>query len=154
LQGGGASSPSLDADGAVIGFASTASNLAAADGNDASDAFVVDDSVGSSATGPLVIPPTARRIRTRKHWRFTLSASPLPTGAVRLAAIVPGRGRLRAMASASLSPGRQPRPLARGSRAAKVREGGPVKLDLKLAPRLRHLARTTEGLYAMARVRF
>lgn len=153
-SGGGASSPSLDADGGIIGFGSTAPNLVAGDGNDASDAFVVDDSVESAAAGPLEIPSASRSIRTRRHWRLTLSASSLPNGAVRLVAVVPGRGRLRAIASASLSPGRQPRPLARAAGPAKLREGGPVKLDLKLAPRLRHLARTTEGIYAMATVRF
>ncbi len=152
--GDGASSPTLDSDGSTIGFASTAFNLVDGDGNDAGDAFVVDDPQEPAATGSQEDPPPPRRIRTRRHWRFTLSASSLPNGAVRLVAVVPGRGRLRATATASLSSGRQPRLLASAARPAKVGEGGPVKLDLKLPPRLSHLARTTEGVYAMASVTF
>jgi hypothetical protein len=153
-HGAGASSPSFDFDGRSIGFASTASNLVQGDGNEASDAFVIDDGSASREVGPLSLPPGSRAIRTRRHWRFTLSSYSLPDGAVRIVALVPGKGKLQATASAALTPGRRPRLLTRAGRRAKLAAGGPVKLDLKLPPGLRHLSRTSEGLYAMASVRF
>jgi Tol biopolymer transport system component len=151
--GAGAASPSFAADGHLIGFASPASNLVEGDANEASDAFLVEDEQESRIPGPVEISPGPRPIRPRRRWRFTISAFSLPSGAVDLVALVPGAGALRARAWGSLKAGARPRPLATGRRR-KRGEGGRVRLKLKLPGRLRHLAHTREGVYAMAHVSF
>lgn len=152
-QGGdGAGAPSFGAAGRLIAFSSTASNLVEGDGNEASDAFTVED-LTSPGTGGAEIsePPSPRVLRPR--WRLVLSAFSLPNGDVRVVASVPAAGALRARARGRLaSASSRPRPLsaARG----RARSGGRVALTLELLPRYRRLARSREGIYATARVSF
>jgi Tol biopolymer transport system component len=151
-DGFGAASPSIDAAGGLVAFSSTASNLVAGDGNEAADAFVVEDTEAPSAPGSVAIssppPPLARRPR----WRLTLSAFSLPDGNVRLVASVPAAGALRAQAGAALGSAARRRLLV--AARARARRDGPVALTLKLPRRYRRLAHSREGLYATARVAF
>lgn len=150
-QGGnGATSPSFGAGSRLLGFASLASNLVGGDGNEAGDAFVVEDLPGSRAattvvpTGP---PPAPVRPRT-----LVVNAFSLPDGTVRIVAVTPSRGSLAVRATAALGGRERPRRVASGK--APAQPTGPVKLTLALPARLRPLARTGEGLYADATVRF
>jgi Tol biopolymer transport system component len=151
-SGAGATSPSLDSAGGLIAFASSASNLVEGDGNDSSDAFLVADDFSAPGVGPLAIPAPPPPLRQKRRWRLTLSAFSLPDGRVRLVAIVPGAGTLRARAIASLRVGEPPRGLAPAR--TRARRAGRLKLTLALPRRLRRLARTPEGLYALAQVSF
>ncbi len=150
--GDGASSPSLGAGGRLIAFASTASNLVEGDGNEAADAFLVEDLGEPFGEGSSSIssPPPSPVVKPR--WKLVLSASSLPDGSVRLIATVPASGALRARASAALSPALRQRSLATST--ARAGGGGPIAMTLRLPRRLRRLARSGEGLYAMARVSF
>jgi WD40-like Beta Propeller Repeat len=150
-EGGGAASPSFGAAGSLIAFSSDASNLAAGDGNEASDAFLVESSEASSATGSGELSSAPRRQRKRP-WLMTMSAYSLPHGGVRLVALVPGPGALRARAFATLTAQSSSRELASGRKRA--RRGGTLKLDLALPPGLRRLAHRREGLYAMVHASF
>jgi hypothetical protein len=151
--GAGAGSPSFDAGGRLIAFSSTASNLIEGDGNEASDAFLVEDLTTPAPPGGSSISPAPSGRVHRPRWRLVLSAFSLPDGDVRLMASVPGAGALRAQARAALgSAPSRPRPLA--AVRARARAGGPVALTLALPRRLRRLARTREGVYATARVAF
>jgi hypothetical protein len=154
VDGAGATSPSFDTSGHLIAFASDASNLVPGDGNDASDAFVVEDGEASRAPTASTISPGPKRRRLKRPKGMTLSAFSLPSGAVRLQAVVPSAGHLRARASGSLEAGVVPRSLALASQRARRPAGGPVRLTLSLPARLRRLAHTREGLYATARVSF
>lgn len=152
LDGVGASTPSFGAGGRLISFASTASNLVEGDGNDASDAFVVEDDEASRAPGAASIspPPPAPRVKRRR--RLALSAFSMPDGGVRLVAVVPGAGTLRARAGAALGVGSRPRRLALARRRAAT--SGPVALTLEVPRRFRRLTHSQEGLYATVRVSF
>jgi len=151
-NGDGASAPSLDASGDLLAFASTAANLVAGDGNDASDVFLVEDHQGGSREAPVSISagPPAPRVKARR--RLALSASSLPNGDVKLVAVVPAAGRLQARVAAPLAVGARPRRLAAGRLRAAAR--GPLTMTLQLPPRLRRLARSREGLYATAHAAF
>ncbi len=153
-EGQGATSPSFGAGGHLIAFASDASNLAPGDGNDASDAFVVEDGESSRAPSPSSISPGPGKLRLKRPRGMTLSASSLPDGSVRLLAVVPSAGALRARAAGAPSADAPPRPLALARRRAPAPAGGPVEMTLKLPHRLRRLAHTREGIYATARVSF
>lgn len=153
-EGVGATSPALSADGRRVAFASTASNLVAGDGNDASDVFTVEDGEGSRAPAALSISPGPKRRHFKRSKRLTLSAVSLPNGDVQLRAIVPSTGALRARASGSLGVDAPPRSLALATKRARKRGGGMVRLRLDLPRRLRRLSHTREGIYAMARVSF
>lgn len=149
-EGDGASSPVFGG-GGLIAFSSNASNLVAGDGNEASDAFLVEASEAASAPGAAGI--SAAPVRRRKRpWRMTLSAYSLPHGAVRLVALVPGPGTLRARAFAALTARAAPRGLAGGRQ--RTRRGGTLKLDLTLPRGLRRFAHRREGLYAMVHASF
>ncbi len=150
--GEGATAPSLAEEGRLVGFASTASNLVEGDGNDNSDAFTVSNVEAPRFPGGASIstPPRGKRVKAQR--RLRLSASSLADGSVRLVAVVPAPGRLRASAGAALVVGAAPRRLAGAAR--KARRAGAVEVKLALPARLRRLARTEEGLYAIARVEF
>lgn len=150
-NGDGASAPSLDAGGDLLAFASTAANLVAGDGNDASDVFLVSDSQGGAREAPVGISPPPPGPRAKARRRLALSAFSLPDGDVKLVAVVPAAGRLRARVAAPLALGTRRRLVAARRRAA---TGGPLAMTLALPPRLRHLARTREGLYATAHATF
>jgi Tol biopolymer transport system component len=151
-NGDGAASPSLDAAGERIAFASTASNLVEGDGNEASDAFLASDEPAEPGAAGETISPPPRSARPRPRWRLTVRAFSLPSGEVRLVAIVPGVGRLWARARAALGPSEAVRAL--DGAAARAGDGGRLVLTLRLPPSLRRLARTREGLYATARIGF
>lgn len=155
VNGDGAGSPSFDAGAGLIAFSSVASNLVAGDGNEASDAFTMTATSDDRSAAAVRISPGPRR-RGKKRAGFTLSAFSLPHGGVRLVASVPGPGSFWAQASAPPAAGavvsKAPRTLAQGRRRA--HRGGSVKLDLVLPPRLRHLAHTREGVYAVAHASF
>jgi Tol biopolymer transport system component len=151
-NGDGASAPSLDADGHLIAFASQAANLVAGDGNDAGDVFLVRDGEGARAGAGFSISPPPRQRRAARGRRLALSAFSLPDGDVKLIAVVPVVGRLRARALASLAVGARPRSLAVARR--KARSGGAVAMILRLPRRYRRLARSREGIYATAHVNF
>jgi hypothetical protein len=150
-QGDGASSPSFGR-GGLIAFGSTAFNLAPGDGNEQSDAFVVEELEGQHVAGASTISPPPAPRRQRRRWRLTLSSNSLPDGSVRLVAGVPAAGRLRALV------GSEPGGMVRARRLVAVRsralKEGRIGIALKLPPRLGHLAHTSEGVYAMARVSF
>lgn len=150
-DGAGAVSPSFGAGSGLIAFASTASNLVEGDGNDGNDAFAVERDEAARLPGAVAIspPPPARKRKPR--WRLILSAFSLPSGRVRLVAVVPGAGALRVKAGAVIGIG-SPRTLA--TARARARKGGPLSLVLALPSRYRRLARSREGLYATVRVGF
>jgi len=149
-QGAGASAPSFG--GNLISFGSTASNLVSGDGNDAGDAFTVEDRDLPRASGATSISAAPVSRRRKSSWRMKLSAFSMPDGTVRLVAVVPGQGGLHAGVSAELGASSRRQRLDRAG--ARARRGGPVALRLELPPRLRHLARSSEGVYATALVSF
>lgn len=149
-NGNGASSPSLG--GGRIAFASTASNLVEGDGNEAGDAFLVDIADAPASAGALSLstgPPAPKR---KQPWRLTLSAFSLPDGSVRLVAVVPAAGRLRAGIGAEVDGAKRPRKLP--ARRAWALKAGSVPIELHLPRRYQHLARDREGLFATVRVSF
>ena len=152
LDGVGATTPSFGEGSRLISFASTASNLVEGDGNDASDAFVVEDDEASRAPGTVSISPPPPAVRAKRRRRLALSAFSMPDGRVRLVAVVPGAGTLRARAGATLGVDSPPRRLALARRRAAA--SGPVALMLEAPSRLRRLVHSREGLYATARVSF
>jgi hypothetical protein len=152
-QGGaGASSPSLAAGGHLLAFSSTASNLVEGDGNEAADAFLIEDSSAASGAGSSSISAPPPEGSSVKRKRLLVTAASLPDGSVRLTVTVPRHGTVLASAGGSPAPALKPRRLARGLVGAKG--AGSVLLRLQLPPRLRHFAHTSEGVYAQARVSF
>lgn len=150
-QGGnGAGSPSFAAGSRLLGFSSVASNLVSGDGNEASDAFVVEDLPGSKAA--TISVPGGSKVAGTKRRSLVLSAFSMPNGKVKVVAVTPSKGSLEVRAEAAVGSRSKPRQVAKGM--AKARTTKPVKLILALAPRLRHLARSGEGLYADAAVAF
>ncbi len=150
-QGGnGASSPSFGDGDRLLGFSSTASNLVAGDGNEAADAFVVEDVPGSRAATTSV-PPGAQPAGIKRR-SLVVSAFSMPNGKVKVVAVTPSKGSLSVSADAAVGTRSRPRRVASGKAAA--RTTSPVKLILTLPHRLRHLAKSGEGLYAQAAVAF
>ena len=149
--GEGAESPSFGA-GGRIAFSSPASNLAEGDSNEASDVFLVEASEPAPIAGRLDLPPGPATKRLRQPWRLTLSAFSLPDGAVRLVAVVPGAGRLRAGVGAKIGGAERARRFP--ARRAWALQSGPVPIELQPPPRFQRLARTPEGLFATVSVSF
>jgi Tol biopolymer transport system component len=149
--GQGASSPSFGAGGSPIAFASLASNLVPGDTNGASDAFVVSDRRSASPPGEVSVSPSPPGPQARPLRRLVVGASSQLDGSVRLTALVPAAGTLRARADTLSGPGR-PRPVARARRRA----GGGRLLVLRLEParRFRRLTHEQGGLAASLRVAF
>ncbi|HVY77501.1 MAG TPA: hypothetical protein VG898_03245 [Solirubrobacterales bacterium] len=149
--GQGSSSPSFNGTGGTLAFASLASNLAGGDTNGASDAFVVSESASSGGPGEVSIsaPPPSPRARLCR--RFVVSAFSEDDGSVRVAALVPGAGVLRARAKAALGGHRHKRVAAARRRAGRE---GLLVLKLKPARRMRKLAHRRGGLLATLRVDF
>jgi hypothetical protein len=152
VDGAGATSPSFGDAGRLISFASTASNLVEGDGNDASDAFLVEDDEAPRVAGTVSISPPPPGVIVKRSRRIALSAFSMADGSVRLVAVVPGAGALRARAGAALAVGSPPRRFA-FARARAV-GGGPVAMVLAPPHRFRRLVDSREGLYATARVSF
>jgi Tol biopolymer transport system component len=150
-NGFGASSPSLGGAG-LIAFASTASNLVAGDGNEASDAFLVAEEGTPAGSGTLALSAGPPAPKWKQAWRLTLSAFSLPDGSVRLVAVVPAAGRLLAGIGAEVGDAKRPRKLP--ARRAWALKSGSVPIELHLPRRYQHLARGKGGLFATARVSF
>jgi Tol biopolymer transport system component len=148
--GFGASAPSFG--GELIAFASTASNLVPGDGNEASDAFTVEDDEAPRLAGSASISPPPGQRRRRPRWQLKLSAFSLPDGSVRLVALVPAQGTLHAGIAAEQGGGPNARRLA--AARARARGDGPVALRIELPRRYRRSVDSEEGVYAMARVSF
>lgn len=182
LAGDGASSPSFSGDGNELAFSSTAANLTYGDGNtpplghenkifDGSDAFLVnrvvfasqapEGEVSAAPASPALIPP----------WHLSATAFSRRDGSVLLEVAVPGAGRLRAKAGATVeirvggargvharSRSRRTRlvALARtvATRASSTIGAGVAASALKLAPRYAALARTRTGLTATVKLVF
>jgi hypothetical protein len=177
----GALSPSFSADGSLLAFASTASNLVYGDGNtppvepvvgaaDGGDVFSVrrqiytptpvEGSVSPAPAAPLLSP----------EWRLGVTERSLPDGRVLLYVTVPGAGRLSAVADSALpaaaaARGRRARArrarrrvamraLAAASVTATPSAAGLQQLTLALPPRYRAFALRRGGLTATATVTF
>ncbi len=150
-RGSGASSPAFDGDGHTLAFASTASNLAGGDANGASDVFTVAESPTEASAGELDVSPPPQGSVRKRQGRLVLSASSRADGSVRLVALVPGAGVLRARASTLpdiVAPGAKP------VASARRRADGEGLLVLHLRPARRFLSyvRSREGLAATLRV--
>jgi Tol biopolymer transport system component len=151
--GNGASSPSFGAAGRLIAFSSTASNLIEGDGNEAADAFLVEDLTAPPAPGGSTISPPPPPFAASPAWRLVLSSSSLPDGAVRLFATVPAPGAL--WARAGVAPAEAPKKRLRlATSRVRAATEGPIALTLRLRGRYRRFARSREGLYATAYVSF
>lgn len=149
VDGKGAAAPSFGAGGSLIAFASTANNLVEGDGNEASDVFL-DEDTPAAAGAVLGVSAATPGVGVRPRRRLTLSAFSLPDGDVKVVAVAPVGGRLRARARGALEHGSKPKPLSAGATHAKP--GLPAAIVLKLPHRYRHLAHGREGLFATARV--
>ena len=133
--GDGALSPSFSADGGILAFSSTASNLVFGDGNapplglpqvgsvDGSDAFVIPRVIfGSTPTSQYV--SSAPELSLAPVWDIGVTALSLPDGSVKLYVQVPGVGRLRALAhGVVLVHSARARGVARHSRTSASRRG-------------------------------
>lgn len=148
----GASEPSFTADGGKLAFVSVASNLVAGDANGAADAFVAEDVVAAEKQGTTRISPAPPNSPATPKWQLILSARSLPNGNVRLVAVVPAAGGVRAKADAMLATGGRQRKLTAAH--GKSRASEPVKVTLVLPRRYQHLARGREGLFATAVVSY
>jgi WD40-like Beta Propeller Repeat len=108
----GALSPSFAADGNLLAFSSTASNLVFGDGNtppteslkefDGGDAFVVHRHVFASTPTPQSVSPPPPQPALGSSWAIGATALSLKNGSVRLYVNVPGAGTLRAGAQGAV----------------------------------------------------
>lgn len=146
-----ANSPSYSADGRLLAFASGASNLVAGDANEAADVFVVESRPGTPPAGNAISPQPPASI-PRPSWRLIASAVSLPNGSVRIRAVVPGAGMLRAVARAQLGDHLVMHRVAAGRGHTGI--AGPVSFTLRLSSARRRLARKRGGLYATVRIAF
>ncbi len=156
-QGGGpgaagAFSPSFGADGHTLAFASQASNLVGGDANGESDVFVVSDESFLDLPGSASVSAPPPPLRLKPRWRLAVSAISQADGSLRLAAVVPGAGTLRARAGAAVGPRLRMRSVAaaRGHASA----DGPLALELNPAPRFRRLSHSKAGIDATLHVFF
>jgi hypothetical protein len=150
-QNQGATSPSFGAGERLIAFASNAYNLVAGDANEASDVFLVE-SPPPPTTAPSVLSSRPPSLVLQPRWRLSASASSRPDGSVRVVAVVPGGGTLRARAKAQLGSRLKLRRVAGGERRAGT--ASMLRLALKLPRRLRPLSRRRGGLGATISVSF
>jgi WD40-like Beta Propeller Repeat len=138
--GDGALSPSLSADGSIVAFSSTASNLVYGDANappseqvgplDGSDAFVVDRVSFSPLPTPQYISP-APQVSTLPVWRLGVTALARSDGSVVLYLTTPGAGVVHASAQSAVlvrlgNAARSSRRSEQGKRADRSRRGGVV----------------------------
>ena len=167
----GALSPSFGANGELLAFSSTASNLAFGDGNtpsagstgrDGADAFLVPRVVFSPEPTPQVISPAPANPVPALPWRLNVSASSLANGIVRIRVEIPGAGTLTAAASSALPAGtarngshrKVKRVVARAGANAGGASTAVAKLELKLSRRYRTLASRRQGLFGSVTVTF
>jgi len=110
--GDGALSPSFSANGRLLAFASTASNLVFGDGNtpllfpsetsDGSDAFVVERQVFESITTSTYVSEPPPRPRLAPPWALGVTAFSRGDGSVVVYVQTPGSGALRASAESAV----------------------------------------------------
>jgi hypothetical protein len=174
-EGDGAASPSFSKSGNVLSFSSSADNLVYGDGNDASDAFLVDRVVFTGSTPQQYVSGVPAPPAVMPAWRLYAVAEPKASGTVVLYATVPGPGHLSVGATATVpvtfTVTRAARARARAHRAQARRAlstrsvasaaanvpatGGDMQeLTLTLAPSYRALAQRAGGLYAAITLRF
>jgi len=169
--GDGALSPSFTADGTILAFSSTASNLVFGDGNtpaargfgglsDGADAFLIPRITFKSEPTPQLISAPPGNPVPVVPWRLSFGAVSLANGAVELTLEVPGAGRLGANASSSLRSGvgRHVRLLQRNvaaaARTVETAAPNPVRFRLMLRPAFRRLASRSGGLTGTVTVTF
>lgn len=174
----GARAPSFSGDGRTMVFSSTAANLAAGDANGAADVFAVVDAVVADDPGSWTIAPAPPATPTAPEWRMAVGVTSRPDGTVRLDAVAPGAGTVRATVRATVPVTRTVRVrrtvrrvgrtvtrlvtrhritfVARQVATAKVtaRTDGPVAASLRLAAPYRALAKRSRGLRGTVTVRF
>jgi hypothetical protein len=179
----GALSPSFSADGELLAFSSTASNLVYGDGNtppagarkrDGSDAFLVNRVQLGSAPAAQVISPAPPSPAFSPPWTLGVTEVSRADGSVMLYVEVPGSGKLAVSAnssfavSASLARRRSGRSSRRGRTRAVVTTravasaallssqdlGGVIPIVLELGARYRSLASQRPGLSGVATVTF
>jgi hypothetical protein len=171
----GSFSPSFSADGDMLAFSSTASNLVWGDGNGASDAFLAAREVFPSTPTPQYVSSPPAGPSPTPTWTLGATALSLSNGNVRLYLEVPGAGTLRATADAAVLVRAAPatrrgrrasasrararasvvtRAVATASAATPADAGGLVELTLTLAPRYRALAGEQGGLSAAVSLSF
>jgi hypothetical protein len=148
---GDSSAPSYDADGTLLTFSSTASNLVTGDTNEAGDVFLVESPLPSPVEESTISrrPPA---LVIQPLWRMTVAAASLPNGRVRVTVGVPGAGSVGAKAAAR--PGKKLK-LRRVAAAHRNAPGAGVqRLELRLPPKLRGLAHKKGGLNAQLDINF
>jgi hypothetical protein len=143
--------PSYSAGGNLLAFSTPAYNLVPGDGNEAEDVFTVEVPP-QAPPGATIISPAPAPLPARINWRLTVTAFSRPNGNVRLIAVVPGAGTLRAKAKSQLGVRLKTRRIAKVSKAAAG--AGVVQLQLHLRGRLRRLAKRPGGLYSSLEVNF
>jgi hypothetical protein len=125
--GDGAQAPSFSANGDLLAFSSTASNLVFGDGNtppvndervDGSDAFIVPRIVPEAIPTPQLISDPPPNPSPTPSWSLGITASSSVNGSVRLYVAAPGSGTLSASASATLK--LQPTHSPRGEKARRA----------------------------------
>ena len=181
LLSAGAGSPAFSADGTLIAFSSSASNLVFGDGNtppagplDGSDAFLVERQAFSSLPTPRYVSPAPETL-TQPSWQLGVTALSRSSGSVALYVEVPGVGTLRAGAQSAVAirsvtaarvgrRGRRASSRGRVSRTVATRtvatsatgagDAGLTTLMLALVPRYAALAGEHGGLSATVTVTF
>ncbi|HEY6759524.1 MAG TPA: hypothetical protein VI318_08545 [Baekduia sp.] len=171
--GGGAGSPTFSSDDSMLVFGSSASNLVPVDANNSYDAFLVTEhSVPAGQPGSVLIsaPPKAPAVPIA--WKMSLRAVAQRDGTVRLDAVCPGGGVLRATVQATVPVTTTVTiPARRGHKKRKVkrrvlvkrrvalastvvRGPGPVRLVLRTSKAYKSLVTAKAGLDASAHVTF
>ncbi len=130
----GAQSPSFSADGRLIAFSSTASNLVFGDGNgppfqaltrphlpDGSDAFLVERQTFVALPTPQYISEAPPQPPSEPLWRLGVTALSRSDGSVVLYVQAPGAGTLRAGAQSAVVVQSAAHPARRARRAAGAR---------------------------------
>jgi Tol biopolymer transport system component len=146
----GVNSISFGAADRLLAFASDADNLVLGDGNEHSDAFVVE-SFPPAPTGVSTISPRPPQLVIQPAWRMTANAYSSAGGGIRIVARVPGQGTLRVSARSQLGGRLKSRVVASGR--ARATEARALIVSLKLGAGRRSLARKP-GLVARVHVIF
>lgn len=169
----GSLSPSFSADGDLLAFSSTASNLVYGDGNtpalgarsdfaDGADVFVIQRQTFEPEPTPQSISPAPSNPTLEAPWGLGVSASSLSDGAVRLRIALPAAGQLTLSAHSTLivaarghrKARRIARTVAHMSRVATPDQSGVVELQLQLESSYSKLAGRAGGLTGRLTVDF
>jgi hypothetical protein len=177
----GAASPSFSADGNLLAYSATGSNLVYGDGNtppvpagigsaDGGDVFTVARKLFPSVPVEGYVSPAPPNPTVTPEWRLGVTARSLSNGSVLLYVAVPAAGSLNAVAQGGVpvSAARARRARRRHGRrastvltrqlataATRVRSGETVQeLTLTPSPGYRALAERATGLSGTARIQF